>query len=244
MRLDQKVVELLNCSKTYAQSLIKSNKVFVDKKCITKNGFEITNQTVSVVDDNEYVSRGAYKLLDAINSFKIDVSNKICADIGASTGGFSDVLLKQNAKKVYAIDVGTNQLHPSLLNHPRLVNYEKVNCRYIKKEDFEDLFEFVCMDVSFISIQLILPAVVKCCAENTELVVLIKPQFEVGKAYLNKHGIVKNEKIVEEMLCNMKHFFHLINLKIVHIKKCALVGKDGNQEYLAYLKVGETCYSD
>lgn len=239
MRLDAKVVELLKCSKTYAQNLIKNNCVSVNEIIITKNSYEITNEEVTINDTNKYVSRGAYKLLDALKNFNINVKNKVCLDIGASTGGFSDVLLQEGALNVYAVDVGTNQLHPKIKNDSRVIQYENYNFRYANKHDFKTTIDFICVDVSFISIDLILDKIIEIINNETEIVLLIKPQFEVGSQHLNKHGIVKNEKIVLKMLETKKQLFKLKKLKLMNIKKCDLVGKTGNQEYLVYLKVGD-----
>lgn len=238
MRLDQKVVEIKKCSKTYAQSLIKEGKVLVDKKIVQKNGFEVENQLIEIFDDNHYVSRSAYKLLDAIEHFRLNVKDKICVDIGASTGGFTQVLLEKEAKMVYSIDVGINQLHEKIRNHPKVKVYEKLNCRYMEKSQFKDEFEFVVMDVSFISVELIIPSLLQCCSKSCELIILIKPQFEVGSRYLNKHGIVKDEKIVNKMLESKKDFFKQNGLEIVNMKKSSVIGKDGNQEYLFHLMRG------
>lgn len=240
MRLDQKVTETLNCSKTFAQSLIKNQKILVNNKIITKNGYMISEEDhIEIEQESYYVSRGAYKLLDAIHHFNIHLQEKICGDIGASTGGFSQVLLEKGAKVIYAIDVGKNQLHPTILNNNKVIAIEQYNCRYMQPNDFPELFDFACMDVSFISIQKILPSLITCLSKNAELVILIKPQFEVGKQYLNKNGIVTSEKAVLEMLEQQKLFFASLNLTLIQLKKCDLIGKTGNQEYLAYLKVGE-----
>ncbi len=238
MRLDHKVVEIKKCSKTYAQSLIKEGKVLVEGKLVYKNGFEVDNQVVEIFDDNHYVSRSAYKLLDAIQNFNLNIQNKVCADIGASTGGFTQVLLEQGAKIVYSIDVGINQLHDTIRNHDKVKVYEKLNCRYMDKEIFENRFEFVAMDVSFISVDLIIPSLLSCCSEKCELMILVKPQFEVGNNFINKHGIVKDEKIVDKMLEKKRLFFIQNGLKIVNMKKSSIIGKDGNQEYLFHLMRG------
>lgn len=240
MRLDAYIQQHCQCSKTYAQSLIKDGKVTVNKKIITKNGFEIKETDhIEYTQETMYVSRGAYKLLDAIQSFNVDVMNKQCIDVGASTGGFTQILLEHGAKTVYAVDVGTNQLHPSLKNHPQIIAIENYNCRYMKSFDFPLRFDFACMDVSFISIQKIIPSLLSCMNKDGELIVLIKPQFELSKQHLNKHGVVKNEKIVQQMLVQQQDFFKLHNLKLLALKKCNTIGKTGNQEYLTYLKVGE-----
>lgn len=237
MRLDSKVTTALNCSKTYAQTLIKDEKVKVNGKTITKNGFMTTeNDQVEIQDNNHYVSRSAYKLKDAITSFNVSFKDKIVVDVGASTGGFSQVLLEENAKQVYCLDVGSNQLHPSIKNHPNVKNYENINCRYIEPSMFDTLFDAVVMDVSFISIELIIPAVLSCCNQNVELVILVKPQFEIGKQYINKHGIVKDQKQVNLMLKAKENFFNQLNLKVIASKPSETKGKDGNQEYLFYLK--------
>lgn len=238
MRLDEKVVEIQKCSKTYAQNLIREGKVFLNGKIVTKNGFQVSDEKIEILDDNSYVSRSALKLIDAFHNFNASVENNVCVDIGASTGGFTQVLLEKNAIKVYSIDVGINQLHEKIRNHPKVRVMEKINCRYIEESMFDEKFEFVVMDVSFISIELIIPALLQCCKENVEMIILVKPQFEVGNKYINKHGIVKDEKIVAKMLELKKQFFSQNKLKVLNMKKCSVVGKDGNQEYLFHLKRG------
>lgn len=235
MRLDQYVANQQNCSRTYAQTLIKAGKVTVNNKIVVKSSYNIEEETIIIQDENKYVSRGAYKLEDALNSFHIDVENLIAIDVGASTGGFCDVLLQHKIQKVYAIDVGSNQLHAKIKNNSKVISFEHLNARTLNATTFPEKFTFATMDVSFISIDLIIPALKKVMAEQFEMVLLIKPQFEVGVKHLNKHGIVKDEKIIFNMLEKKINFFYDQQLSVKHLKKCAITGKDGNQEYLVHL---------
>ncbi|HEX9458406.1 MAG TPA: TlyA family RNA methyltransferase, partial [Thermoanaerobaculia bacterium] len=179
-----------------------------------------------------WVGRGGIKLAHALREFGISVEGKTCADIGASTGGFTDVLLKSGAKKVYAIDVGYGQIDASLRNDPRVVNREKVNARYLTAADFDAVIEFASIDVSFIPLKLILPAVATFL--HGELVALIKPQFEVGKGEVGKGGIVRDDAkraaAADAVLAAAReHGFDVKGLIESPIK-----GAEGNVEYLMY----------
>jgi 23S rRNA (cytidine1920-2'-O)/16S rRNA (cytidine1409-2'-O)-methyltransferase len=186
-RLDVALVERgLVDSRTKAQSLIMARRILVNGKHVDKAGANVAADDELTIEQLEHpwVGRGGMKLAHALERFGIDVRGKICADIGASTGGFTDVMLKHGAAKVYAIDVGYGQLDASLRNDPRVVNREKVNARHLTAADFDDPIAFVSVDVSFISLELILPAVATFL--HGELVALIKPQFEVGKGDVGK----------------------------------------------------------
>lgn len=234
-RLDVALVERGLCdTRSKAQSLIMARRILVNGRHADKAG-------TSVADDDElrikelehpWVGRGGMKLAHALREFRISVEGKICADIGASTGGFTDVMLKNGAKKVYAIDVGYGQIDVSLRNDPRVVNREKVNARYLTAADFDDVIEFVSIDVSFIPLKLILPAVAMFL--RGELVALIKPQFEVGKGDVGKGGIVRDDgkrtAAVDAVLASAsEHGFDVRGVIESPIK-----GAEGNIEYLMY----------
>lgn len=239
MRLDVYLVEHNYYeSRSKAQDAIKNNKIKINGKIINKSSYHIDencNLNINYETDN-LASRGGKKLLDAINSFNIDLTNKIVLDIGASTGGFTDVCLQNNAKLVYAVDVGHGQLIDRLKNDPRVINLEGINCRYLDKKMFDEDINFICMDVSFISIKKICDNLLNILTnKNTEMVFLIKPQFEVGNNYINKNGIVKNKKIHIKLLNDMCYYFNNLGLNIINLKKSSTKGRDGNQEYLIYL---------
>ena len=193
-RLDVALVERgLVETRSKAQSLIMARRILVNGQFVDKAGANVAHDDEVAIAELEHpwVGRGGMKLAHALKEFVINVDGKVCADIGASTGGFTDVMLKSGAKKVYAIDVGYGQLDASLRNDPRVVNREKVNARYLLPESFDEPIEFASIDVSFISLKLILPAVAEFL--RGELVALIKPQFEVGKHDVGKGGIVRDD---------------------------------------------------
>ena len=172
------------------------------------------------------------KLAHGLREFAISVEGKVCADIGASTGGFTDVMLKSGARKVYAIDVGYGQLDASLRNDPRVVNREKVNARYLDAKSFDEPIEFVSIDVSFISLKLILPAVATFL--GGEMVALIKPQFEVGKGEVGKGGIVRDEVKRDETVQSVVAFAREIGFDVKKVIESPVRGAEGNVEYLMW----------
>jgi len=211
-----------------------ARRVLVNGEIADKSG-------ASVADDDElrisqpehpWVSRGGMKLAHAFEQFHADVRGKVCADIGASTGGFTDVLLKNGAAKVYAIDVGYGQLDASLRNDPRVVVREKVNARFLEAKDFEERIEFVSIDVSFISLKLILPAVAKFL--NGELVALIKPQFEVGKGEVGKGGIVRDDAKRDAAVQGVVEFAKESGFDVRGVIESPVKGAEGNVEFLMH----------
>ena len=197
MRLDQYLVETKELSsRTKAQEAIKEGRVFIDGVRIRKCSFPVKEDAHVTVKKAElaFVSRAGFKLYDALMDFHIDMKDRIVIDVGASTGGFTDVCLKLGASMVYAVDVGHDQLAEELTHDPRVKEMSGCNCRYLERDMFDPLPDFACMDVSFISIKQILPALLNVMSK-TEIVALIKPQFEAGRAHIGKNGIVRNEKI-------------------------------------------------
>ncbi|MEG1742848.1 MAG: TlyA family RNA methyltransferase, partial [Clostridia bacterium] len=188
-----------------------------------------------VRDEVEFVSRGGKKLAEALNKFKIDVNGLTALDIGASTGGFTDCLLKNGAKKVYAVDVGINQLDLSLKNDKRVENREKINARMLKSTDFSEKIDIIVTDVSFISQTLLYPAIAAILSENGMFVSLVKPQFELSKNRLGKNGIVKDKdgKLFEQIKNKITQKSAENNLKIMAVIPSPITGGDGNKEYLA-----------
>lgn len=237
-RLDKLMPELgLTETRAKAQALIMAGNVRVNGQVITKAGSMFSREAVITVEGvSQWASRGAHKLLRVFEVFPVDVAGKVCADFGASTGGFTDVLLSRGAAKVYAIDVGRGQLLWRLASDERVVVMDRTNARYLTREDFPERIEFASCDVSFISLRLILPVI---DAVSDEAVVLIKPQFEAGRERISK-GVVRDPAIHEEVLEEMCGFirehtnFHVSGLTYSPIR-----GPEGNIEFLCYLTRSE-----
>ena len=235
MRLDVYLFEKRLCeSRKKAQDLIKTGNVFVENKCVRKPAYDVS-EGISVEIKGEicrYVGRGGLKLEGAIKAFSLDFEGKVCADIGSSTGGFTDCMLQNGARKVYAVDSGKDQLHKNLRCDERVVVMEGVNARYLEKTDF-DPCDIVTMDVSFISQTLLYGSVCSILKDGGLFVSLVKPQFEAGRTLVGKNGIVKDEKtrmsVIENIIENAK-MFGLENISVVD---SPILGGDGNKEYLA-----------
>lgn len=237
-RLDKVLVALgYMQTRTKAQDAIQAGLVFVNGECITKNSYEVEERDALLVKMSEltFVSRAGYKLYDVIEPFGLQLEERIVMDVGASTGGFSDVCLRAGAKLVYALDVGSDQLHPSLLVHPKIVNMEHTNCRYLEQTMFDQPIDFCCIDVSFISLKLILPSLINVM-NHIEIVALVKPQFEAGKQYIGKGGIVKDAKVHLRTLQDMERFVHSIGLHLHHVSASSVCGRDGNKEFVFHIK--------
>ena len=238
-RLDVALVERgLVDTRSKAQSLIMARRVLVNGQFVDKAGATVAaDDEVNVAElEHPWVGRGGMKLAHALKEFAINVQGKVCADIGASTGGFTDVMLKSGAKKVYAIDVGYGQLDVSLRNDPRVINREKVNARYLQPENFDERIEFVSIDVSFISLTHILPAVKGFL--DGELVALIKPQFEVGKHEVGKGGIVRDEAKRQAAIDNVVAAAKEHGFEVKGVIESPVKGAEGNVEYLMYGRHG------
>ena len=234
-RLDVALVERgLVDTRSKAQSLIMARRVLVNGQFVDKAGANVTAEDdVAVVElEHPWVGRGGMKLAHALKMFDINMHDKVCADVGASTGGFTDVMLKHGAAKVYAIDVGYGQLDVSLRNDPRVVNREKVNARYLQPENFDEPIDFVSVDVSFISLKLILPAVAKFL--RGELVALIKPQFEVGKRDVGKGGIVRDDAKRQAAVESVVDFAKEHGFAVRQVIESPVRGAEGNVEYLMH----------
>jgi 23S rRNA (cytidine1920-2'-O)/16S rRNA (cytidine1409-2'-O)-methyltransferase len=234
-RLDLALVErALVDTRSKAQALIMARRVLVNDAHVDKPGAQVAGDDIVRIEELEHpwVGRGGMKLAHALKEFNLDISGKTCVDIGASTGGFTDVLLKSGAKKVYAIDVGYGQIDQSLRNDPRVVNREKVNARYLEASDFEERIDFVSIDVSFISLKLILPAVATFL--SGDLVALIKPQFEAGKADVGKGGIVRDESKRQEAVDSVVAFTRQSGFDVRGVIESPVKGAEGNVEYLMY----------
>ena len=245
MRFDLFLVDKgLAESRQKAQRLIKNGCVSVDGKVLTKPSEDIDNGIehligITETDDEKYVSRGGLKLEGALDVFNISPYGKVCADIGASTGGFTDCLLQKGAEKVYAFDSGSGQLHSKLQNDPRVVSKEGFNARYITPDDVGEAVDLVVMDVSFISQTLIIPNIVKLLKPGGVFVTLIKPQFEAGRGALGKNGIVKHKEdrlnaVMKVLDCAYENGLSFDGLALSPIK-----GGDGNEEFLADFSLKE-----
>lgn len=239
IRLDAYLVEAHKAkSRERAKAMIKAGLVKVNDKVCTKPSYVIDEKCVVDAQDDElnYVGRGALKLAAAFEHFPLNVDNMVCADIGASTGGFTECLLKHGAEFVYAVDVGHGQLDKSLLSNQRIKNCEGINARNLTRDFFEKHIDFICADLSFISLTLVMPALAGCLNNGGYMVMLIKPQFEAGKKALNKKGIVTDRKDHEAVLNKLFSTFFGCGLDVVSIIPSTIKGSDGNIEYLAYLK--------
>ena len=222
-----------------AKAIIMAGDVFVDGQREDKAGttFDPSKIKLEVRGSTlPYVSRGGLKLEKAIRQFGLLLSDKICMDIGASTGGFTDCMLQNGAKKVYSVDVGHGQLDWKLRNDNRVVCMEKTNFRYMVPEDIEDEPDFASVDVSFISLTKILLPARALLKENGEMVCLIKPQFEAGKEKVGKKGVVKEPAVHEEVIRKVVDFADLLGFEILHLDFSPIKGPEGNIEYLVHLR--------
>jgi 23S rRNA (cytidine1920-2'-O)/16S rRNA (cytidine1409-2'-O)-methyltransferase len=217
-----------------ARSLIMSGVVFVDGTRVDKAGTLIEeNSNVELKDPHlKYVSRGGIKLESALRKFNINIRDKVALDVGASTGGFTDCLLKHEAKKVYAVDVGYGQLDWKLRQDSRVMVMERVNARYLKPDDIGELVDVSTVDVSFISLTKIIPPVSQILKPDGILIALIKPQFEVGKGEVGRGGIVRDESKHVEVINKITHFLEELNFKILGVIPSPILGADGNKEFL------------
>ena len=236
MRLDLYLFENgLAHSRTFAKNLIMSGKVAVEGKCVIKPSFEIPEgANVSVEKEDFYVSRGAYKLEGAAKEFKFQISNRLCIDVGASSVGFTDYLLKNGASHVIAVDSGAGQLAEALRNDARVTVFENYNARYMKSEDFEYKPTLAVMDVSFISATYIIAPLYNVLANGADFICLIKPQFEVGRALIGKGGIVKDEKARRSAIDKVTSFAESVGFVTKGVIKSPIEGGDGNIEFLAH----------
>lgn len=239
-RLDKLVVERgLATTRSKARGLIMAGEVLVDGERVDKPGTAVSLEAVvELVAPMPYVGRGGYKLAGALEAFGLGVTGRVCADVGACTGGFTDVLLQQGAARVYAIDVGYGQLAWKLRQDPRVVVMERTNARHL--ESLAEPVSFVVIDVSFISLKLILPAVARWLADEADIVALIKPQFEAGPAQVGKGGIVKDTAVHREVLLDLLGWFRANGLAAQGLIQSPIQGAQGNLEYLVWLRPGDT----
>lgn len=234
-RLDKVLLDRFE-TRSQAQDAIREGRVLVNGETQTKPGFPVREQDEIVVQEAEdsFVSRGGWKLKAALDTWQIDLRGKTVLDIGASTGGFTDLCLQRGASRVYALDVGHLQLSEKLKQDPRVVEMEGCNARNLEADWFDPQPDFVCMDVSFISAKTILDRLFFVW-DGQEVVVLIKPQFECGPAALNRSGVLKDEKIRSRILDDMKSYA-LQTYMQADVIDCPLAGRSGNREALLYAR--------
>lgn len=241
IRLDQLVFDLgLAESRERAKTTVMSGHVFVNGQRADKPGMQVSPDVNVEVKGTAlpYVSRGGLKLEKALKVFPIDVKDKVCIDCGASTGGFTDVLLKNGAAKVYSVDVGYGQLAWSLRNDERVVNMERTNIRYISSELIPEPLDICVMDLSFISVKLVLPAVCALLKDNAQLVCLIKPQFEAGREEVGKKGVVRDKAVHLSVIESVLSFAPTVGMTVMGLDFSPIKGPEGNREYLCYMKKG------
>lgn len=238
-RLDSRLVTLgLAASRERARSLIMAGKVFVDGQPATKAGMDIrTDLPITLKEtDNPYVSRGGLKLEGALKALKVQVQDKVCIDVGASTGGFTDCLLAFGAARVYAVDVGKGQLHWKLRQEPRVINLEKINARYLDQQVFPEQMALAVMDLSFISLELILPPLRTHLLPQAEVLAMIKPQFEVGPEHIGKSGVVRDLEARAAAIQRIQERASSLGFVQLGSVDSALPGVQGNVEHFLHLR--------
>ena len=238
-RLDQLVYELgYTESRERARTTIMSGLVFVNGNRVDKPGTAVSPDARIEVRGEAlpFVSRGGFKLHKALKVFPVDPAGKICLDCGASTGGFTDVLLQHGAAKVYAVDVGYGQLAWKLRTDERVVNLERTNLRYVTGEQIPDPIDLAVMDVSFISIRLIIPALLPLLKPEADLICLIKPQFEAGREDVGKKGVVRDSEVHVRVVSEILAFAENIGLSVLGLDFSPIRGPEGNIEYICHLK--------
>lgn len=228
-RLDQALVDRgLVSTRSQGESWIRLGKVFVDGRAVTKPGFLVAYDShIELRTAEQYVSRAGLKLASVADLFKLDFKDKVVLDVGSSTGGFTDYALQHGAKKVIAVEVGTNQLHPSLIGHPKIELHEQTDIRDV--HELSDAPGVVVIDVSFISLRDILPHIAKLCTKKTEIIAMVKPQFEATAASLKHKGVIKNDRMRRDIL---KDFEDWARAYFVVVDKAdsQIAGAKGNLE--------------
>lgn len=238
MRLDKYLMAHgFVATRAKAQDAIQEGRVYCNGCVLVKNSYDVKDEDVVTVKEEKisFVSRAGFKLYDVLEPFELSLKGRTVIDVGASTGGFTDVCLQQGAKHVYALDVGSGQLAEKLRNDTRVTNMEHTNCRYLQKDMFEQHIDFCCSDVSFISLKLLFPSILEVM-DHVEIVALIKPQFEAGKAYIGKHGIVKDAKVHLRVLQDMEAYLLSLGLYVHHVQASSILGRDGNKEFVFHIK--------
>ena len=241
-RLDAAMVQRgLSTGREQAKRSVMAGVVYVNGQKAAKASQTVGEQDEIVVKGelHPFVSRGGLKLDRALSVFPLTVSGLVCADVGASTGGFTDCLLQNGAQKVYAIDVGYGQLDWKLRNDGRVAVMERANARHMTPDWFEEPPQFGCMDVSFSSIKLILPALKSCLAPGSHVVALIKPQFEAGKDKVGKKGVVRDRAVHKEVILSVLEFAKSAGFSVMGLDHSPIKGPEGNEEFLLWLNTAE-----
>lgn len=240
MRIDKYIQNKFNLkSRTYAENLIKTGSVLLRGKVVTKSSLDVgENDDIEIVNDENYASQGAYKLEKAFDDFSLDVNGKNCADIGCSNGGFTDCLLRHGAKHVLAVDVADCALDAKLLESGK-VDFLKANARELPKN--LEKVDFLCSDVSFISLKYVLQSMFDLLKNGGEAVVLVKPQFELDKSALTKSGIVTDEKLRKRAVESVKSYAISVGFEILDLSTSPIRYENKNVEYLLYLKKPFCC---
>lgn len=228
----------LAASREKAKAIIMTGNVFVNGQREDKAGSTFKEDALIEVKGNpmKYVSRGGYKLEKAIDLWQVPLQDKICMDVGSSTGGFTDCMLQNGAQKVYAIDVGTNQLAWKLRQDERVISMEKTNIRYVTREDIADFIDFFSVDVAFISLKKVLEPVKALLTQEGQGVCLVKPQFEAGREKVGKKGVVRDPKVHREVLEQIMQYVLSIGFEILELSFSPIKGPEGNIEYLLYIQ--------
>lgn len=241
IRLDQAVVQQgWAPTRQKAQAIIMAGQVFLEGRRMDKSGAQIPEEAVLEVRGNPlpYVSRGGLKLEKAMQTWPITLTGCVCMDCGASTGGFTDCMLQKGGAKVYAVDVGYGQLDWKLRTDPRVVNLERTNARYLTREQVPEALDFISVDVSFISLGLILPALRPLLREGGQMVCLVKPQFEAGREKVGKKGVVRDPDVHREVLEQFLRHAGENDLPVRGLTFSPIRGPEGNIEYLGWLEAG------
>lgn len=237
VRLDKLLLARnLETSRQKAQALIGAGQVLVNGQVVDKAGSQVPETChIEIKQRCPYVSRGGFKLAKGLEFFQIDPSGLICADVGASTGGFTDCLLQNGAIKVYAIDVGYGQLAWKLRQDSRVIVMERTNARHLQSGDIEDPIDLAVIDASFISLKLLLPPLLPFFKKESRILALIKPQFEVGRGKVGKGGVVREESLHDEVIAHIGDFASSLQLTSKGITESPILGPKGNKEFLIYL---------
>lgn len=238
IRLDIAVAERgLAETRSKATALIMAGQVYVNGQKATKPGQAVSETDEIVVRGEKmpYVSRGGLKLEKAVSAFSLDLHGRICLDIGASTGGFTDCMLQNGAEMVYAVDVGYGQLAWKLRTDPRVINMERTNFRYTAPSDYPKTPDFASIDVSFISLKIILPVLHSILSDNGACVCLVKPQFEAGREHVGKKGVVRDEQVHTDVLRGIAEFAFASGYSVLGAAFSPIRGPEGNIEYLLHL---------
>lgn len=229
-------------TRSRAQALIMSGDILVNGEMIDKSGTAVDFEDLIELKNKgqvEWASRGALKLLRGLETFPVDPEGRVCVDVGASTGGFTDVLLSKSARLVYAVDVGYGQLHWRLRSDPRVIVMERTNARYLTAENFDSRPDLAVMDASFISIRLLLPVLEKILPNGGEIVTLVKPQFEAGRERIGKGGVVRSPEVHRDILEELKDFVvYDTGLGLRGCVPSPIKGPKGNIEFLSYMVKG------